>query len=178
MLHALVILNPRPHQPAHQTLWYAWPDAKVEVGAVGSPEQARIGCLLNFCDLRTCKRQLKGEKARQPFPKGAMPRFARHGVVWCPSWSCLELCGGRFGTHFAEVGGYWRADWLMWGAPFWAIVSTVKHTQQDELCPPSMRVEDSSSASRGGYRTGVWDCVISWYFSCYRSSPCKDFKLI
>jgi len=30
----------------------------------------------------------------------------------------------------------------MWGAPFWAIVSTVKHTQQDRLRPPSMRVED------------------------------------
>jgi hypothetical protein len=38
ILHALIILHPRPHQPTHQTLRYTRPDPEIQVRPVRTPE--------------------------------------------------------------------------------------------------------------------------------------------
>lgn len=117
VLNTLVVLDPCPHQPTHQALGYARPDAKVQVWPVGPPEQAGIGGLLDLGHLGADEGQLKCKKTCQPLPKGAMPAVARHGVG--SSWSLgrgardEELAG--FGTHFADTAATTAAaiasDW-------------------------------------------------------------------
>lgn len=72
-LHTAVVLHPRPHQPAHQALGNARPDAEVHIGSVGAPEQTVVGGFFDFGDLRMHQRQLQREHTRQPRPEAAMP---------------------------------------------------------------------------------------------------------
>lgn len=79
VLHSLVVLDPRPQQPARQALWYTRPDAKVQVWLIRPPEQAVIAGLLDLRDLRIGERQLRlqREEACQACPEAGMP-----GVAW------------------------------------------------------------------------------------------------
>jgi len=82
VLHALVVLHPGPQQTAHQALWDAWPDAKIEVRTVRAPEQTVIAGFLNVRDVPMGKRQLRlqRQQARQACPEAAMSGVAWHGL--------------------------------------------------------------------------------------------------